>query len=202
LKILLGTKNGRKIPEFLHILADLSAVHWLTYQDCPFRDVEEDGRNFEENALKKARQIGQETGLAVLAEDSGLEVEALGGQPGIYSARFAGAADERPTDQQNIQKLLRLLEGVEERNARFVCVAVLRFADGNELISQGELRGRIAPQPRGMHGFGYDPVFIPAGYEQTLAELGPSVKDAISHRRRALQKLKSNLSQLAAQFFE
>ncbi len=190
MKILLGTKNDKKIPEFLDILAGLPAVQWLTYQDCPFRDVEEDGRSFEENALKKARQISQETGLATLAEDSGLEVRALQGAPGVRSARFAG---EKATDSQNIQKLLQGLKGVADRRARFVCVAVLRFPDGRELISRGMLEGKIAEEPRGQAGFGYDPVFIPEGYDKTLAELGPEVKNHISHRRRALEKLMQDL---------
>ncbi len=192
MKLLLGTKNDRKFPEFFKILADLP-IEWLTYHERPFRDVPEDGRTFLENALKKARQISQATGLAVLAEDAGLEVEALGGKPGVYSARFAGVAGRRATDQQNIEKLLKLLKGVEDRRAHFVCVAVLHFPDGKELISEGELKGHIAQEARGTHGFGYDPVFIPEGYERTLAELGPSVKDEISHRSKALQQLKREL---------
>lgn len=192
MKLLLGTKNDQKFPEFFKILADLP-IEWLTYLECPFHDVHEDGRTFQENALKKAREISRETGLVVLAEDAGLEVEALEGRPGVYSARFAGVRAQRATDQQNIEKLLRLLESVENRSARFVCVAVLRFPDGKELITKGELRGHIAHAPRGTRGFGYDPVFIPEGYEKTLAELGPSVKDEISHRRRALEQLRKEL---------
>lgn len=201
MRILLGTKNDKKLPEFLSILRDIPSVEWLTYRECPFSDVSEDGRTFAENALKKARRIAEETGLAVLAEDAGLEVEALGGAPGVLSARFAGAEDQRAADEQNIAKLLELLEGVkdEDRKARFVCVAVFRLPDGREFIAEGELKGCIAHQPCGAHGFGYDPVFIPEGYDQTLGELGPSVKDEISHRRKALEAIKAVLAQLAAE---
>lgn len=190
MKLLLGTKNQGKIREFFSLLSDIPGLELLTQRECAFEDVAERGKAFRENALLKARTISAKTGLAVLAEDSGLEVEALGGAPGVRSARFAG---EKTTDQQNVQKLLKQLESVYERSARFVCVTVLCFPDGKELTSQGELRGRITHEPRGTHGFGYDPVFIPKGYEQTLAELGPTVKDGISHRRRALEQLKETL---------
>lgn len=190
MKLLLGTKNQGKLREILSLLVDIHNLELLTFRECPFEDVAETGKTFRENALLKARQISTATGLAVLTEDSGLEVEALHGAPGVQSARFAGA---KATDQQNIQKLLKQLERIEERAARFVCIAVLRFPDGKELITEGKLRGHIAHEPRGTHGFGYDPVFIPEGYEKTLAELGPSVKDEISHRRRALEELKRQL---------
>lgn len=191
MKLLLGTKNRGKLRELFALLGDLP-LELLTGEDVPFSDVPETGRTFRENALLKARAIAQETGLPVLAEDSGLEVEALQGAPGVYSARFAG---EGATDEQNIRKLLELLKAVPEgrRRARFVCAAVVRFPEGTELWAEGELRGRIAHEPRGEHGFGYDPVFIPEGYDRTLAELGPAVKDRISHRRRALEQLKAKL---------
>ncbi len=190
MKILLGTKNPGKIREIKRLLSDLKGIELLTHEDCPFSDVVEDGRSFRENALKKARAICAETKLPVLAEDSGLEVEALDGNPGVRSARFAG---KNATDLQNIQKLLRLLKGVKNRRACFRCVAVIRFPDGRIFIAEGELQGRIAEAPKGTSGFGYDPVFIPEGYAQTLAELGASVKDKISHRKRALEKLKDLL---------
>lgn len=200
MKLLLGTKNRGKLRELfaLGLGEELPIpIELLTVDDVPFSDVPETGKTFLENALLKARAISEETGLPVLAEDSGLEVEALGGAPGVRSARFAG---EGATDEQNLQKLLKLLEGVpeEERRARFVCVAVLRFPgpDGREIVAEGELLGRIAPAPRGEHGFGYDPVFLPEGFNQTLGELGPSVKDRISHRRRAVEALKRTLREL------
>ncbi len=191
MRLLLGTKNRGKLRELFALLKDLP-VELLTVEEVPFSDVPETGWTFRENACAKARAISDETGLPVLAEDSGLEVDALGGAPGVRSARFAG---EEATDEENLRKLLTLLEGVPdgERGARFVCVAVVRLPDGTELIAEGELRGRIARAPRGEHGFGYDPVFVPEGYDRTLGELGPSVKDEISHRKRALESLKRRL---------
>ncbi|MCS6936782.1 MAG: RdgB/HAM1 family non-canonical purine NTP pyrophosphatase [Candidatus Bipolaricaulota bacterium] len=186
MRLLLGTKNRGKIAEIRAILEEVPDIELLTVREQPFTDVPEDGETFEENARKKARAISQETGLAVLAEDSGLEVAALGGAPGVRSARFAG---ETKDDRANIAKLLELLTGVTDRRARFRCVAVLHFPDGREWIGEGTLDGQIALAPRGSAGFGYDPVFIPEGYEHTLAELGPQIKNQISHRRRALQAL-------------
>jgi XTP/dITP diphosphohydrolase len=189
--ILLGTKNPHKIREITEILSELlSGVRFVTFRECPFSDVPEEGATLEENALLKARTICAQTGMPVLAEDSGLEVEALGGAPGVRSARFAG---EGKDDRANIEKLLGLLEGVLERRARFRCVAVLVWPTGEELISEGILWGQIAHTPRGTTGFGYDPVFIPDGYDQTLAELGLQLKNRISHRRRALEGLMRHL---------
>lgn len=192
MQLLLGTKNDVKIREFQALLAELTEIELLTYRDHPFNDVPEEGKIFRENALKKAHQICAETGLPVLAEDAGLEVAALHGAPGVRSARYAS---EKATDRENISKLLKALEGIKVRGSRFVCVTVLRFPDGEELIAEGELKGWVALGPRGSHGFGYDPVFIPEGYEQTLGELGSAVKDQISHRKRALESIKKELRQ-------
>ncbi len=186
MRVLLGTRNRGKIQEIEEILFGLPWLELLTYEEVPFSDVAEEGRSLEENALLKARRISQETGLPVLAEDSGLEVPALEGAPGVRSARFAG---ENATDKENIAKLLSLLQGVSDRRARFRAVVVLHFPEGEELVATGELRGEIALEPRGSSGFGYDPVFIPEGFSKTLAELGPEVKNEISHRRRALERL-------------
>lgn len=186
MRLLLGTQNQGKIAEITAILAERSEFELLTVREQPFTEVTEDGATFAENARKKARTISHETGLAVLAEDSGLEVAALGGTPGVRSARFAGDAKD---DRANIAKLLELLTGVTDRRARFRCVAVIAFPDGREYLGEGVLEGQIALAPKGSAGFGYDPVFIPEGYAQTLAELGPQVKNKISHRRRALQAL-------------
>jgi XTP/dITP diphosphohydrolase len=189
--ILLGTKNPHKIREITEILSELlSGFQLVTFRECPFSDVPEEGATLEENALLKARTICAQTGMPVLAEDSGLEVEALGGAPGVRSARFAG---EGKDDRANIEKLLGLLEGVSERRARFRCVAVLVWPTGEELLSEGILWGQIARAPRGTGGFGYDPIFIPEGYDQTLAELGLQIKNRISHRRRALEALMRHL---------
>lgn len=183
--ILLGTKNRGKIREVVEIFT-LPNVKLLTFEDCPFSDVAEEGSSFRENALLKARGISAETGLPVLAEDSGLEVAALDGGPGVRSSRFA---HDHATDEENIAKLLELLQGVGDRRAQFHTVAVIRFPEGEELIAEGGLQGEIALEPQGESGFGYDPVFIPAGFTETLAELGPEIKNKISHRRRALEKL-------------
>jgi len=188
--ILLGTKNPHKLREIKEILSELCKAQLLTVRECPFSDVPEEGATLEENARRKAHTICAQTGLPVLAEDSGLEVEALGGAPGVRSARFAG---ERRDDRANIEKLLSLLKDVTERRARFRCVAVLAWPNGKELLSEGILWGQIARAPRGTEGFGYDPVFIPDGYDQTLAELGPQIKNRISHRRRALEGLMRQL---------
>lgn len=186
--LLLGTKNTNKIREITEILSDLPNVQFLTFGECPFSDISEDGRTFAENARKKAREICAQTGLPVLAEDSGLEVYALGGAPGVQSARFAGAHKD---SRANIEKLLELLKDNTDRRARFRCVAVLVFPEGKEFLSEGVLEGQIAWAPRGTGGFGYDPVFVPDGYDQTLAEIGPEIKNRISHRRRALDGLRA-----------
>jgi XTP/dITP diphosphohydrolase len=190
--LLLGTKNSDKIREITEILSDVPNVQFLTFRERPFSNIAEDGKTFAENARKKAEEICAQTGLPVLAEDSGLEVHALGGAPGVQSARFAGA----PKDSRaNIGKLLVLLKDKEDRRARFRCVAALVFPDGAEFLSEGVLEGRIARAPRGTEGFGYDPVFIPNGYAQTLAEIGPEIKNRISHRRRALEGLRAYIIQ-------
>lgn len=192
MRLLLGTKNHGKIAEIREIFAPFSP-ELLTFRERPFSDVLEDGATFAENARKKARAICQETGLAVLAEDSGLEVAALAGAPGVCSARFAG---ESKSDCANIEKLLNLLQNAADRRARFRCVAVLRLTDGREFISEGCLEGRIALRPKGTAGFGYDPIFVPDGYDQTLAELGREIKNKISHRKRALERLTLQLKTL------
>jgi XTP/dITP diphosphohydrolase len=188
MKILLATTNQGKIAEIHAIYQGFSHIEWSTSTDAPFSEVTEDGATFRENALKKARSICQETGLIALAEDSGLEVEALGGQPGVLSARYAGLP---PDDQKNIEKLLQRLKREPIRKARFHCAAVLALPDGREFFSEGTVEGRIANEPRGRSGFGYDPIFIPNGFSKTFAELEPEIKNRLSHRRRALDGLKS-----------
>jgi XTP/dITP diphosphohydrolase len=195
MKILLATKNQNKLLEMRHILGELPQIEWLSFSEYPFAEVTEDGMTFRENASKKARTVCAASGLATLAEDSGLEVEALGGRPGVRSARFAG---EPADDHQNLEKLLELMKREPNRRARFHCVAVLALPQGREFFSEGTLEGRLASEPRGKTGFGYDPVFIPNGFSKTLAELGPRIKDRLSHRRRALEGLKETLRALAS----
>lgn len=198
LKIVLATKNKGKIEEIKYIfkesgIKEALEIHPLSdYPDIP--EIAEDGTTFSENAAKKAVTVARATGLTAIADDSGLEVDALNSAPGIYSARFAG---EGSTDSENIRKLLRLLEGIpdEKRGAGFVCVIAIADPDGNVELMEGKCRGIIAMEERGTSGFGYDPVFIVPGYGKTFAELGEEIKNKISHRAIALGKLKTHLKQ-------
>lgn len=185
MEIVLATRNRDKVKEMKVLLQDLP-VEIYTLSDFPnFPPVEEDGKTLEENALKKARLAAQFTGKLALADDSGLEVEALNGAPGVYSSRFAG---EEATYLQNNLKLLKLLKGVPapRRGARFRCVVALAKPSGEAKTVEGIVEGRIATELRGGTGFGYDPLFILPAYEKTFAELGLRVKNRISHRARAL----------------
>jgi len=193
-KVVLATKNPHKVDEILAILGDIPGIEWLTFRDLPFPDVEEVGDTLEENAILKATGIARETGLPALAEDTGLEVEALGGAPGVLSSRFAGVEKDY---RANNEKLLSLLRGEANRAARFRTVAVLACPDGRTWMTEGVLEGRIAEAPRGAGGFGYDPLFIPAGETRTLAEMAPEEKNGISHRRRALEAMRPILEELA-----
>ncbi len=188
LKLLLGTKNPDKAKEIQAIFGD--SVTLLSGDDHPFADVEEDGDTLEANARKKATEISKETGLAVLSEDTGLEVDFLKGAPGVYSARYAG---EEATYQDNVDKLLDALKGESKRQAHFRCVCVVVFPDGQELISAGQLNGQITTNARGRDGFGYDPIFLPDGFSKTLAEVPTSLKNQISHRSKALRAMKAQL---------
>ncbi len=186
-KILAATKNKHKIEEFRYMLAPLQeGIDLLGACDIEnFPDVIEDGKTYEENAAKKAIEASIFAGIPSFADDSGLEVEALNGEPGIYSARYAG---ENASNAERIAKLLKALEGKENRKAKFVCV--IAIANNGKLVDsfRGEVSGRIIDAPRGAHGFGYDPVFIPDGYEQTFAEMDSELKDKISHRAKAVRK--------------
>jgi XTP/dITP diphosphohydrolase len=154
----------------------------------PFDEAPETGATFEANALAKARDAFAATGLATVADDSGLEVAALNGMPGVLSARWAGAAHD---DAANLNLLLeQLADTPDERlGAAFVCAAALVTPDGSRIVREGRMPGRLIRQPRGEHGFGYDPIFVPDGHELTSAELEPDDKDAISHRGKALREL-------------
>lgn len=159
------------------------------------QEVEETEESFEGNALKKALAVAAFTGLPALADDSGLEVDALGGAPGVRSARYAG---EGASDAENVEKLLHEMRGVpdEKRGARFVCVIALAQPDGRAEIFRGGVEGRIGGTPAGIGGFGYDPVFYPEGHGRTFAEMSPKEKDSMSHRGRALGKLRAYLPSL------
>lgn len=183
-KVLAATNNSHKVEEFLTILGDVpfDLVQPKSFENFP--DIIEDGSSFEENSCIKAVQSSLFTGLPAMSDDSGLVVDALDGRPGIYSARYAGVD---ATNDERMDKLLGELAGVDDRTARFVCVIALAF--NGEIIAtfRGEVEGRIAHEKSGSKGFGYDPIFIPEGYEVSFADLGSDVKDSISHRGRAMK---------------
>lgn len=186
--VVLATQNRDKIREIRDILAGVE-VPFLTFEDfADWPDVEEEGATFKENALIKARAVAAFAGMRALADDSGLQVDYLEGEPGIHSARYAGPSGDYGA---NNRKLLAALEGVprERRRARFVCWAALVSPKGAEHTAEGVIDGTILEQPRGPGGFGYDPIFVPEGMDRTMSELSEEEKNAISHRTRALRKL-------------
>ena len=192
MKIVLATGNQHKLREFQQILdADtLEIVPQSAFPGCP--EVIEDGNSFEENALKKARAIAAHTGCVAMADDSGLEVDALDGAPGIYSARYAG---EPRSDKRNIALLLETMRHVDtpQRGAQFRCVIAVVTPDGRELVAQGLCRGRITTEPLGSDGFGYDPVFLHEPSGRTFAQLDSSEKNSISHRGLAVRNVRELL---------
>lgn len=191
--IVLASSNPGKLREFNQLLGGLQ-IEVLPQSHFKVVDAEETGLSFVENALLKARNAAQHTNLPALADDSGLEVDALRGAPGIYSARYAGMG---ASDAENLKKLLEQLEDVAppKRTARFQCVLVyLRHAlDPTPLICQGTWEGSILPEPRGSSGFGYDPVFFVPTHARSAAELSPDAKNSLSHRGQALHQLLSKL---------
>jgi XTP/dITP diphosphohydrolase len=198
MELLLATRNPHKTREFHELLS--SDLNLLDLSASPGISLpEETGRTFEENAIRKAVAVSKhrdlhDRHLLVLADDSGLEVDALDGAPGVFSARYAG---ENATDRENIGKLLRELSQTRNRAARFRCV--LALARNGEVLKtfEGGVDGMIVDLPRGSRGFGYDPVFVPAGFDQTFAELAPEVKNRISHRARAARQLRVALQTIA-----
>ena len=188
-QIVLASSNPGKVREINRLLADLG-LHAHPQSEFGVEDAEETGLTFVENAIIKARNAARHTGLPAIADDSGIEVDALNGAPGIYSARFAGPG---ANDLDNLEKLLDQLQGVAaaERSARFQCLMVyLRHAaDPTPLICQGTREGSSLPEPRGENGFGYDPVFYVPTHDCSSAELAADVKNSLSHRGQALRKL-------------
>lgn len=194
-RIALATRNTHKIRELERICADWP-VEWVTVEDhdpAGFPDVEETGDTFLENAALKARAVAAASGLPALADDSGIEVDALGGRPGVRSARYAG---EGATDEQNLRELIRAVRGIPAggRTARYRCLAVLAYPDGALTHAEGTCEGTLETSPRGTGGFGYDPIFEPGGWDQTMAELTAEQKDRISHRGRAFRALRDLLA--------
>lgn len=183
MKLLIATRNPHKLSEIREIfdLPEREFVSALDFPDIP--DVVEDGATLEANAIKKAVTMALATGFYALADDTGLEVTALDGAPGVYSARYAGAEADYAA---NNRKLLAELAPVDDRAAQFRCVIALSDPDGRAQYVEGICPGRIAREPRGANGFGYDPIFIPDGFDRTFAELASDEKNRISHRGRAL----------------
>jgi XTP/dITP diphosphohydrolase len=200
-QVLVASRNPKKLAELRRVLdtAGLSGLTLLSLDDVPpFDEAPETGATFEENALAKARDAFNATGLPAVADDSGLQVDALNGMPGVLSARWSGRHGD---DAANTALLLGQLGDVpdERRGAAFVsaCALVFGVADSDTSVVRGEWAGSIVREPRGDGGFGYDPVFLPAGSERTAGELSPSEKDAVSHRGRALAALVPSLRALA-----
>ena len=181
-ELYLATGNIHKLREFRQLLGSRVIGYTLP--------VEENGKTFEANALKKARAVMKETGKLAIADDSGLMVDCLGGSPGVRSARFA----DPPTPKNLCGKLLRLMNGCRNRNARFVCAIAIVYPSGASRVVTGTVNGKIAEKMIGRHGFGYDPVFIPSGHRETFAEMAPALKNRLSHRGRAMRQLKAIIS--------
>lgn len=192
LEVVLATRNQGKIKEIAAYLKD-EEIRIYSLDDFPrTAEVKEDGKTFRENALKKARHVANSTGKLTLADDSGLEVDALGGKPGVLSARYAG---EKATDDEKNKKLLDALNGLplERRGASFRCVFALVEPSGHEVIIEEACRGVIAPERRGDRGFGYDPLFFFPPLQRTFAELTAEEKNVFSHRGKALRRLREIL---------
>lgn len=187
-RLVVATRNPGKVKEILAICDDWP-VEWLTFAHVSWPQVEETGATYQENALLKADVVADATGEAALADDSGLEVDALGGAPGPRSARYAG---RDAGDEENLRALLRAVAGVPRagRTARYRAVAAMAWPDGRHLWGEGECEGILRTRPSGSGGFGYDPIFEPAGWDRTMAELEADEKDRISHRGRALRALR------------
>lgn len=196
MRLILATANPDKAVEIRAILAEVADLE-LIERPRDVADVEETSDTLEGNAWLKARSLAAATGEGALADDTGLEVEVLGGGPGVHSARYAG---EAATYRDNVTKLLGELDGHEgpgARRARFRTVAVVHLCDGRELACEGQVKGTIAPEARGANGFGYDSVFVPdEGDGRTFAEMTAGEKNALSHRARALRRLAEALTNL------
>jgi XTP/dITP diphosphohydrolase len=188
-RFVLATRNAHKVRELEPLLSPNELVALPDSVELP----PEDGTTFAENALGKARAAAQATGMPAIADDSGIEAMALGGAPGIYSARYAG---EDASDSENLAKLLREVPADGDTRVAYVCALALVEADGRELVVEGRCTGRLTHEPRGAGGFGYDPAVIPDDYDggRTMAELTPQEKDAISHRGRAARALAAELA--------
>jgi len=189
--LVIATHNKNKLKEFKEILKDLNIEIKSLDDFGPIPEVIEDGETFDDNAYKKALQTAKVLGLPAIADDSGLVVDALNGDPGVYSARYAG---ENASDEDNLQKLLQNLQGVENRKAHFQCVLSIAVPSGPALTYEGRCEGIIIDEKRGSSGFGYDPVFFFEEFGKTFAELSMEEKNKVSHRGKALEDVKSEIT--------
>lgn len=189
-KIVFATNNPHKISEIRDILGNRFNVVSLTEIGC-YDEIPETGDTLEANALQKAEYIHNHYGIDCFADDTGLEVNALGGTPGVHSARYAEGTDHN--SEANMQRLLSELDGADDRSARFRTVIAL-ILDGKQYLFEGEVKGRIDTEKHGNGGFGYDPLFIPEGYSESFASLGENIKNSISHRAKAVAKLATFLN--------
>lgn len=195
MRLVIATRNRHKVDE-LRAMLDLPGLEFVCAADLPGApEVVEDGATFEANAAKKAAALAQFAGAWALADDSGLEVDALGGAPGVQSARYAGPAAR---DADNLQKLIAAMSGHADRRARFRCVLALADPAGRTRTVAGRCEGSLATDPRGHAGFGYDPLFVPDGHTRTFAEMDAAEKNVISHRARAVAEARRAWSALLA----
>jgi XTP/dITP diphosphohydrolase len=199
-KLVLATRNQGKITEFRRILEELAPgqIELLGVDQFPdLVDVEETGSTFEENSLLKARYTSEATGLPAIADDSGICIDALNGDPGIFSARWAGSHGD---DRANIEKVLEQLKDVpdEKRTAYFICVASLVMPDGRHTVAEGRFQGHILHAPVGHNGFGYDPIFQPLGLSISSAQMSAEEKDLVSHRGKSLRAIAPDVIQMLA----
>jgi XTP/dITP diphosphohydrolase len=193
--IVLATRNAGKVKELQQLLQEFPVQIKNLNDFGPIPKVEEDGATFDDNAYKKASFAAKVLGLPTIADDSGLVVEALGGAPGVMSARYAG---ENATDQENIEKLLEEMEGKTDRGAAFECVISIAVPSGPALTYEGRCEGEIATEPKGVSGFGYDPVFYFPEYGKTFAELTSEEKNKVSHRGKALAQVAAEFDKILA----
>ncbi len=200
MKLVVATRNKGKLKEIHQKFSSIPDIALISIDDIEKQfgqipDIIEDGSTFAENALKKAREISRITNLPAMADDSGLVVDALGGEPGVYSARYAG---ESATDEERNALILQKMKDnrTGKRDARFVCTIALVIPHKGEYLAEGVCEGEIAQEPRGSHGFGYDPIFYLPHYRATMAELPLEIKNTLSHRARALEKAAAILQSL------
>ena len=201
MKLVLATQNQGKVREIGELLKDQNGIELLSLRSYPNApDIVEDGKTYEENAIKKASVLAEYTGHLTIADDSGLAVDALDGAPGVHSARYAG---ENASDADRIVKLLDALQDIPDvrRSGRFICAVAIAEPLDQAQVVRGVCEGRIIRTPRGTAGFGYDPIFVPMGYDKTFAELGDEIKNQISHRAKALDEARKLLSQMNSMKF-